>query len=440
MRCSHCGQENPGNYKFCGMCGARLASAPPLDAEPHEPVPEHVPAGATLGSANAGDAGRETSSTSENLRAADEFLRRRPVSVPPSPAPPVSSRASANTRGDEDEYEEPSEPVGAIHGPSFLGLSGSDDNPGGYLLEDEGGSHAGLWVVLLLLAIGGGLVAWKWEPIKTYVWTQASLHAQQAKSAAAKPATDAVDPNAPSPQVNSAPAAAPQSDEPEMTAEAPSNAAASPATPPAAPNSAPAPAANANSQPADNTAKTSATSEPKTPDATATNSGEHAPAADKTTSDKGAAAATEDKSADDTTADGATDTTEAAEKPPAPRARKAAPPAKPAVDDGAALLAKAEAYLYGRSGSPRDCRQALVYLKAAADKQNPAALSHVGAMYATGECGVRIDRVQAYKWFSKAYELQPSNGYLEQNLTMLWRQMSPQERQAITRPASSRGE
>ena len=47
MRCPHCGNENPGDHRFCGMCGKPL---PDPAAEISSPVPEraprHEPAGA----------------------------------------------------------------------------------------------------------------------------------------------------------------------------------------------------------------------------------------------------------------------------------------------------------------------------------------------------------------------------------------------------------
>ncbi len=85
-----------------------------------------------------------------------------------------------------------------------------------------------------------------------------------------------------------------------------------------------------------------------------------------------------------------------------------------------------ENYLYGR-GVTRNCGQALVYLKAAAQAGNPRARGKLGALYATGEC-VNQDRPTAYRWFTMAREVDPSNIWLERNREMLWREMSPDER------------
>lgn len=109
-----------------------------------------------------------------------------------------------------------------------------------------------------------------------------------------------------------------------------------------------------------------------------------------------------------------------------PAKKAAAPQANP----GSELVTSGEKYLYGR-GAPRSCNQAAIYFNAAAAKQNPQAFSHLGALYATGECVPR-DRAVAYAWFRRAYAKEPNNHYFEQNLTMLWREMTPEERQRAT--------
>ena len=358
------------------------------------------------------------SQSSESLRAAEDFLRKRPAPTPPPEPEPVP------------EYES-EEPAAEIHGPSFLGLSGSESSSD-YLLEDDGGGSSAVRVVFLLILLAAAAVVWwKWEPIKTYVWTQASMHSQEAKPATSEPQTDASTADSSKPAAQSVP----QDDQPDMAAEPPAK--------PAPADAQPAAAAGTPPPAAEKTGDTAAASKPAVNGEAAATDKESTPN-NAASSDKNAGKnAAKDESAanaeSEPKADAKAQDEEADAQAPAPPARKAAPP-KPQPDNGADLLAKAENYLYGRGGVPQSCRQALVYFKAAADKQNPSALSHVGAMYATGECGVRVDRVQAYKWFSKAYELQPGNHYLERNLTMLWREMSEQERQAITRPSATRGQ
>ncbi len=93
------------------------------------------------------------------------------------------------------------------------------------------------------------------------------------------------------------------------------------------------------------------------------------------------------------------------------------------------MLMLGENYLYGRT-VPRNCDQAIIYLKAAANAGNAEARSHLGALYSTGECVVR-DRVAAYHWFALASRSERANPWLESNLNMLWRDMSPDERRRV---------
>jgi hypothetical protein len=99
---------------------------------------------------------------------------------------------------------------------------------------------------------------------------------------------------------------------------------------------------------------------------------------------------------------------------------------------GQALVTAGERYLYGR-GVARDCNQALVYFREGAELRNAQALSRLGTMYATGVC-VSQDRVVAYNWFSRALAEDRSNQAIEQNLNMLWRDMSAGERQKVLQP------
>ena len=87
--------------------------------------------------------------------------------------------------------------------------------------------------------------------------------------------------------------------------------------------------------------------------------------------------------------------------------------------------------MYGR-GVARNCNQALVDFNAAARQDNPRAMAHLGSLYATGQC-VSLDRTQAYHWFSRALSADRGNTYIEHNLNMLWRDMTPDERTKATR-------
>lgn len=102
-----------------------------------------------------------------------------------------------------------------------------------------------------------------------------------------------------------------------------------------------------------------------------------------------------------------------------------------APDTGDAAFRKGEAYLYGR-GVPENCDQAVKYLKAASVKLHARARSTFGTMYATGHCVPR-DLPTAYVWFAQALQVDPNNQILEKDLSALWNQMTPPERQLATK-------
>lgn len=94
-----------------------------------------------------------------------------------------------------------------------------------------------------------------------------------------------------------------------------------------------------------------------------------------------------------------------------------------------AMLLRAQQYLQGR-GVKQNCEQGLLYLRAATQKNEPAAAVQMGALYASGHC-VQRDQVTAYRWFNSAHELDPANPWIQTNLDQLWAQMTPQERQRV---------
>ena len=108
---------------------------------------------------------------------------------------------------------------------------------------------------------------------------------------------------------------------------------------------------------------------------------------------------------------------------------QSAPP--PATDTGDADFRKGEAYLYGR-GAPKNCDQAVKYLKTASAQSNAKARSTFGTMYATGHCVPR-DLPTSYLWFALALRADPNNQILEKDLSAIWNQMTPPERQLATR-------
>ena len=101
------------------------------------------------------------------------------------------------------------------------------------------------------------------------------------------------------------------------------------------------------------------------------------------------------------------------------------------ADTGDADFRKGEAYLYGR-GAPKNCDQAVKYLKTASAQSNAKARSTFGTMYATGHCVPR-DLPTSYLWFALALRADPNNQILEKDLSAIWNQMTPPERQLATR-------
>ena len=313
---------------------------------------------------------------------------------PPEPTPPPSSTLS---------------------GPSFLGLSqparGSEDVT--YLFEEEQPKRTYWRFLLLLLILGvfGGLgylqfmrsgKSWTapWANQKPTTPEQAS---QQAPPATPPPQNSTQPPAASQPANGQAPAQnnPPQPKETDIAPGTTAPAGTQPsATPPANAN-ANAPAAQAEQPPANAEAK----KEPQPPENSSVAKNE-------------APAKTDDASADQP------DTTEEAPKPKPARVKPAPIPASNPDD---ALVTNAEKYLYGR-GVPQNCDRALVSLRAAADRQNARAQTLLGTMYGTGHCVPR-DLPNAYRWFALASRQQNDNMWIQRNLEMIWREMTPQERQ-----------
>ena len=69
---------------------------------------------------------------------------------------------------------------------------------------------------------------------------------------------------------------------------------------------------------------------------------------------------------------------------------------------------------------------------AAAEHSSAQAASVLGTMYATGHCATR-DLATAYRWFARSLRQDPKNTRIEQDLRVLWNQMTPEERQLAMR-------
>jgi hypothetical protein len=374
VRCARCNSENPPEYRFCGMCGTPLEK--PAEAPVH---------------------GTDAVPVSERV---DRVRRSEPA--------PARSQS--------------------VSGPSFLGLSeparGTEDVT--YLFEEEQPKRT-YWrftVLLLLVAVVAGL-AWLQYSRSSKSWTPPWANQ--------KPTTPAQASQEPAPANNPPqnPAAQQTAGGPEQGQAAAQNAAGTPPPPKqsdigAQPNaaggatqSAPAttPAAgNAQAQAPQTNASTGKAPSDSTPEPPRVAKNEVA------TDNANTATSATDNTAEDS-ADTADETPTA--KPKAARRVSAAPVAAANPDD--ALVGNAEKYLYGQ-GVPQNCDRALVSLRSAADRQNARARSLLGTMYATGHCVPR-DLPNAYRWFALASRQQSDNMWVQRNLEMIWREMTPQERQ-----------
>ena len=431
MRCSRCGNENPGLNRFCGMCGSTLlepaapaASVPPSKpGEPANPYPSRVAGGSTMPS----------------------------IPTPPRPPEPVSTRV-----------EEPdSQPV--ISGPSFLGLnqpvparpaasglgpysersSESSARSLDYLLEEEEPEPQGrgkfvLVMIALALALGLGYLRWRNEGLDWLTsGIKKTLGSSSSDSASQPPANGNADNSTaanPGSTSNGTPANAPPA--------APANGTAQPDVQPVpASGGAPGNPAAANPAPGGReVVPVDSDSGAKSPaDAGANSSAaKGAPAnpapanADSTdSSDDGSqvaapAAAASTKSsaknkANDEDADSSDDEDSAPAAKPAPALTK--PHAAKPLD----AVADGEKYIYGR-GVVQDCDRGVKMIRQAANQSNAKAMISLGALYSAGLCTPR-DLPTAYRWFAIALRREPDNNSVQTDLQKLWSEMTPPERQ-----------
>lgn len=309
-----------------------------------------------------------------------------------------------------------------VSGPSFLGLGDERSRDLDYLLEDEPQTrgHGRLYLALFLLIVSGGLLAWHWQsegypwagliqkPIVSRTATPAPAPPPDSVTAApvvpVEPTANPAPPDAQPPpvEVNQAPAG-----EPPAGAAGSASAATPPATKPTEPTSAPNVGAivpEAASKPP--TASSSPTNSPQT-----------------NSPQTSSLPATEPEATE-----AAAKETQVASAVPMPKAVSPKPsPIAPAATFEDRLVADGEKYLYGR-GVREDCARAQRNLQIAARGSNAKAQTLLGAMYATGHC-VGRDLPSAYRWFAKALHGDPTNSRVQRDLEVLWKQMTPEERQ-----------
>jgi hypothetical protein len=291
-----------------------------------------------------------------------------------------------------------------VSGPSFLGLGDERSRDLDYLLEDEPPrGHARLYLALLLLVASGALLAWHWQR-DGYPWSGFVL----------KPTV-----SSPAPK-SSPPVPAPDS-----------TAAATPAPVQPTANPTPPEAQPASSEVPPSAAGTVASAAPDNPSAAAKPADQTSQPVDSSESGEAAAkapASVSQQTNEPETAAPAPKETRTATALPAPKSVSPKPsPALPSPSFEDRLVADGEKYLYGR-GVPEDCERAQRNLQIGARQSNPRAQTLLGAMYATGHC-VNRDLPTAYRWFAKALHGDPGNSRVQRDLEVLWKQMTPEERQ-----------
>jgi hypothetical protein len=331
----------------------------------------------------------------------------------PPAAEPVPAKEARPAPRKDNGHTEP------VHGPSFLGLAEDPKVEFHYLYEDEQPkSRAGL-ILLLFIALGAaGYAGWQWKH-NGFPFNRMGGGGQQASASPSevapasnsdqqthidKPMTGAGDvlPTQPDQNAqNQTPGKPTETDIPPANGAAPQNSAATPNQAPQ-PNAAATPGKNDKSADKQNAAS---------PDENAT------------------------EEANATPPPGVAKASKVAKEPartrePKPTPSRVAGAAAAGSSPDADLELAGEKFLYG-NGVPQNCARAESSLRTAAMHGNSKAETVLGTMYATGHC-VGRDLPSAYRWFARALHEEPQNSRISADLQVLWRQMTPQEKQLAT--------
>jgi hypothetical protein len=295
-------------------------------------------------------------------------------------------------------------PPARVSGPSFLGLGDDHTRDLDYLLEDDPPrGHGRLYLALLLLIVSAALLAWYWRDGNP--WTALLQRPQSKPPAVATPAP------VPVPTSEPVASAVPPQAQPVATEKA---AAAPPPT----------------AEPAGGSAPSASPAEAVKPPDQTPEANDHAAAGESAAKAQTAPAPV----ATQAEAPGEEETETSIPKPtpalPSTHVSKTVPGPQaviPPVSPEDKLVAEGERYLYGRGVRP-DCALAQRDLLIGAQRSNTKAQTMLGAMYATGHC-VNRDLPTAYRWFAKALHGDPGNSRVQRDLEVLWKQMTPEERQ-----------
>lgn len=338
---------------------------------------------------------------------------------PPAPAAAPAKEAPRTTTSGNEKSEH-------VHGPSFLGLAEDPKVEFSYLYEDEPPrSRVGLVFLIIIVLGAGALLGWQYKnkgfPFNRENGASAGQQASASPSEVApaqnqdqethidKPMTGAGDVLPTQPDQNTNPN---QKSGPTETD-----------IPPA--NGTQAQSGAAQNPPTQNTATAQQANAPQGANATPAEGGSQPAAGEKTP-----ATTNETQEAKATPPPGVAEASKVAKEPARPRAQKPAPSHPAAAAPGSAdadLEQTGERYLYG-NGVPQNCARAESNLRTAAMHANTKAQTVLGTMYATGHC-VGRDLPTAYRWFARALHEEPQNSRISEDLQVLWRQMTPQEKQ-----------
>jgi len=331
---------------------------------------------------------------------------------PPVVEPAPAKEAARTSKSGNGQTEN-------VHGPSFLGLAEDPKVEFHYLYEDEQPkSHVGL-IILLFVALGAaGFAGWQWKH-NGFPFNRMGSSGSQAS---ASPSEVAPAPNSDQqthidkPMTGAGEVLPTQADQ-------------------NAQNQTPGKPTETDIPPANGAAgQNSAAPQNQGPQQNATTT----PTKNDTSAERQNAASPDENATEETNAappPGVAKASRVAKEPARTRApkpttsRQALVPGAGSSPDADLELA-GEKYLYG-NGVPQNCARAESSLRTAAMHGNSKAETVLGTMYATGHC-VGRDLPSAYRWFARALHEEPQNSRISADLQVLWRQMTPQEKQLAT--------
>jgi hypothetical protein len=421
-RCPKCGFENIAQHRFCGMCGSQLTAPVSVPVSSSSISGSAIPASPTP--APPARQAPLPQSPSQRLRT-DAAHERTPsiLGLGDEPLVGPSERPSSQS----SRTSPPRERAVPVSGPSFLGLGDEPARDLDYLLEDEEptSGHKSMSIFLLLLLAAVIYAGWRWRA-EIYPRATEALHRVEAIIAPSSSTNSSSQtPTEPPPASTTDSHTITPQDEHSATAPEKNDAAKQPA---AAETSAPTSAAPTSSA----AASSAPASAPP---------GSSEPASKTRAAESAASQSGEGSKAEESAANPDEATPAEAEPLPAKNAKpRAAVPKSPQKEiqstassdtSDEKLVADGEKYLYG-TGVPENCSRAQKSLQTAAQHSNSKAQAMLGTMYFTGHCATR-DLPTAYRWFARALHGDPGNSRLQQDLEILWKAMTPDERQLATR-------